>query len=312
MNTSLVLKPSSESSFMQETTVNLDNGLQLHVEIGGNPEHPCILLIMGLGAQMILWPDAFCKALIDQGFCLIRFDNRDVGLSSKVQSSSVSSKQLLVFMARFAVGLKNHGAPYNLEDMADDVALLIDHLQIQPCHVLGASMGGMIAQILAAKYPQKVQKLGLLFTSNNRPFLPTPGFRQLKMLLQKRPNHEDEIIQQSVKLYKLIGSPNFTQFSEVKHMAQRAYRRSYSPRGVLQQLLAILCSGSLYPWNKQIQQDTLVVHGARDGLLRPKHGQSVARAIKGAKFELIAGMGHDIPAHFIPHLSDLFSSHFKS
>lgn len=280
--------------------------------MGGNPEHPCILLIMGLGAQMILWPESFCQSLIEQGFCVIRFDNRDIGLSSKIHTSTISAKHLLLLMARFAVGLKNHGAPYELEDMADDVALLIDRLDIQPCYVIGASMGGMIAQILAAKYPQKVKKLGLLFTSNNRPFLPMPGLRQLKMMLSKRPTHEDAIIQQSVQLYKLIGSPKFTQLEEVRQLARRAYKRSYAPMGVLQQLLAILCSGSLSQWDKQIKQSTLVVHGSCDRLLPPKHGQSVARAIQGAKFELIVGMGHDIPPYFIPQLSGLFAYHFKS
>lgn len=312
MNTQLQFHPSPESSFMQETKVDLENGLQLHVEMGGNPEHPCILLIMGLGAQMILWPESFCKSLIDQGFCVIRFDNRDIGLSSKIRTPSISSKNLLLLMARFAVGMKNHGAPYQLEDMADDVALLIDQLGIQSCYVIGASMGGMIAQILAAKHPQKVKKLGLLFTSNNQAFLPMPGFQQLKMMLSKHPKHEEEIIQQSVQLHKLIGSPKFMQLDEVQQLARRAYNRSYAPMGVLQQLLAILCSGSLNQWDKQIQQSTLVVHGACDRLLPPKHGQSVARAIQGAKFELIAGMGHDIPPYFIPQLSGLFAYHFKS
>ncbi|MEB3767686.1 alpha/beta hydrolase [Acinetobacter sp. MD2] len=312
MNANFQFQTSAESAFMQETKVDLGNGLQLHVEMGGNPQHPCILLIMGLGAQMILWPEAFCKALITQGFCVIRFDNRDIGLSSKIQAPTLPSKHLLLLMARFSMGLKNHGAPYQLEDMADDVALLIDQLGIESCHVIGASMGGMIAQILAAKYPTKVKKLGLLFTSNNRAFLPPPGRQPLKLMFGPRAKNEDAIVQQSLKLYKYIGSPKFTQFNDVQQLALRSYRRNHSPTGVLQQLLAILCSGSLVPWDQRIQQPTLVVHGECDQLLPPKHGKSVARAIQGSKFELIAGMGHDIPPHFIPQLSDLFVSHFKS
>lgn len=311
MNPNLVFSPSPYSQYMRETKVKLENGIELHVEVGGSPEHPCILLIMGLGGQLILWPDFFCKSLIDQGFYVIRFDNRDIGLSSKISDSPRHTKHLLNMMARFSVGLKNQGAAYTLEDMADDVALLLDQLEIANCHLIGASMGGMIAQIVAAKYPEKVNKLGLLFTSNNQPLLPAPGIKQLKMMLSKRPLQEDEIIRQNVLLYQAIGSPNYVNVEEVRLFARKAYLRSYHPNGVLQQLLAILCTGSLKHWNQQIQQETLVIHGECDRLLPPKHGRVVAKAIKSAKFELIAGMGHDIPPHFIPQLSGLFAHHFK-
>ncbi|WP_374252724.1 alpha/beta fold hydrolase [Acinetobacter brisouii] len=311
MNQNIVFSPSPYSKYMREAQVDLGNGIQLHIEMGGNPEHPCVLLIMGLGGQLILWPDFFCKSLIDQGFCVIRFDNRDIGLSSKITTEPQNSHHLLSMMARFSVGLKNHGAPYTLEDMADDVGLLLDKLEISQCNLIGASMGGMIAQIVAAKYPEKISKLGLLFTSNNQPLLPAPGIKQLKLMISKRPTQEDEIIRQNVQLYKIIGSPNYINVEEIRLFARKAYFRSYYPNGVLHQLLAILCTGSLLKWDQQIQQPTLVVHGASDRLLPPKHGRVVAKAIKAAKFELIAGMGHDIPPHFIPQLSGLFAHHFK-
>lgn len=215
-------------------------------------------------------------------------------------------------MGRFALGLENQGAPYNLYDMADDVALLIDKLELEQVDVIGASMGGMIAQILAARYPDKVRKLALLFTSNNQPFLPPPFPKQLFSLVGKPASNDEEgIINHSLKLFKVIGSPGYLNEMEAVQTARKLYQRSYHPAGVLQQFLAILCTGSLRSLDKQIQQPTLVVHGSRDRLLPPAHGKAVAKAIPDAKFELIEGMGHDIPPHFIPYLSELFAHHFK-
>ncbi|MBF4521475.1 alpha/beta hydrolase [Acinetobacter towneri] len=297
---------------MHETKVDLGNGIELHVEIGGKTEDPPILLIMGLGAQMLYWPDFFCKSLIDQGYRVIRYDNRDIGLSSKIRHKGPRLNTYKM-MGRFSLGLQNQGAPYNLYDMAEDAALLLERLGIEKTDVIGASMGGMIAQILAAKYSDKVNNLGLLFTSNNQPFLPPPFPKQLFSLLE-RPKSQDEngIVDHSLKLFKVIGSPGYVNQLEAMQTARKLYQRSYYPAGVLQQFLAILCTGSLLQLDKQIQHPTLVVHGSQDRLLPPGHGKAVAKAIPGAKFELIKGMGHDIPPHFIPHLSGLFAHHFKS
>lgn len=310
-NNNLIFSPSPYARNMQETSVLLKNGVVIHTEIGGNPEHPAIVLIMGLGGQVIHWSEAFCNAMIAQGFFIVRFDNRDIGLSSKTKPQK--HKNILKQMIRFQVGLKNVGSNYTLETMADDTASLMQALNIEKYHVIGASMGGMIAQILAAKYPNNVEKLGLLFTSNNRPFLKLPHFNALKALL-KRSNTTDQhkIIEQSVKLYQTIGSKKYLDPNELYSIAQNAYHRSYTPTGVLQQFLAILCTGSLVKWDKQIKQQTLVVHGQRDRLLPPQHGKAVAQSIKNAKFELIQEMGHDIATHFVPQLSALFGHHFKS
>ena len=311
MNSGLQYRVSPYTAYMQETTVDLGNGIQLHVEIGGQAEHPTILLIMGLGAQMLFWPDFFCKSLIDQGFRVIRFDNRDIGLSSKVRHQGPRLNTLKL-MSRFAFGLSNQGSAYDLYDMADDVALLIDRLALEKVHVIGASMGGMIAQILAAKYPDKIDKLALLFTSNNQAFLPPPFPKQLFSLIGKpASNDEDGIVNHSLKVFHTIGSPGYINQIEVMQTARKLYRRSYHPAGVLQQFLAILCTGSLLQIDKQIDKPTLVVHGSKDRLLPSSHGRAVSKAISGAKFELIEGMGHDIPAHFIPQLSGLFAKHFK-
>ncbi|WP_109440803.1 alpha/beta fold hydrolase [Acinetobacter haemolyticus] len=312
MNSALHFNVSPYTAFMHETKVNLGNGIELHVEMGGNPEHPTILLIMGLGAQMLFWPDFFCKALIDQGFRVIRFDNRDIGLSSKIRNKG-KRLNTMKLMGRFMCGLGNEGAPYTLYDMADDVAMLIDQLGIEKTYLLGASMGGMISQIVAAKYPEKVEKVGLLFTSNNQPFLPFPYPKQLFSLLGKPPARDEEsIVNHSLRVFQIIGSPGYVNQVEAIQTIRKLYRRSFYPAGVLQQFLAILCTGSLLPLNKTTTQPTLVVHGSKDRLLPPSHGKAVAKAITGAKFELIHGMGHDIPAHFIPQLSDLFVHHFRS
>ena len=311
MNSALSFTGSPSTSFMYETKVKLSNGIELHVEIGGNPNDPVILLIMGLGAQMLFWPDFFCKSLIDQGYRVIRFDNRDIGLSSKIHHIGPRLNTLKL-MSRFALGLENQGAPYNLYDMAEDAALLIEHLGLEKVSVIGASMGGMIAQILAAKYPEKVNHLGLMFTSNNQPLLPPPFPKQLFSLIGSPKSRDEEgIVNHSVKVFNIIGSPGYVNQIEVMQTARKLYQRSYYPAGVLQQFLAILCTGSLLPLSKQIQQPTLVVHGSRDRLLPPSHGKAVAKAIKDAKFELINGMGHDMPPHFIPYLSGLFADHFK-
>ncbi|ENV35135.1 alpha/beta fold hydrolase [Acinetobacter gerneri] len=312
MNNALQFNMSPYTHFMRETKVSLGNGIDLHVEIGGNEQHPTILLVMGLGAQMLFWPDFFCKSLIDQGFRVIRFDNRDIGLSTKIRNKGPRLNPYKL-MGRFALGLDNQGAPYNLYDMADDVALLIERLGLEKTYIIGASMGGMISQILAAKYPEKIEKLGLMFTSNNQPLLPPPYPKQLFSLIGKPDSRDEEgIINHGLKVFKIIGSPDYLNQIEALETSRKLYRRSYYPAGVLQQFLAILCTGSLQKIDKAIQQSTLVVHGSRDRLLPPSHGKAVARAIKDAKFELIEGMGHDIPPHFIPQLSRLFANHFKT
>ena len=185
-------------------------------------------------------PDAilarfFCKSLIDQGFYVIRFDNRDIGLSSKIRNKG-KRLNTLKLMGRFALGLENQGAPYTLYDMAEDVALLIEAMHLDRVHVVGASMGGMIAQILSAKYPEKVEKLVLMFTSNNQPLLPPPFPKQLFSLIGKpKSTDEDGIINHSLRLFEIIGSPGYVNQVEAIQTARKLYQRSYHPAGVLQQ-----------------------------------------------------------------------------
>lgn len=312
MNALSNLKPSQYSILMQESQVDIGNDIKLHVEIGGMENSETILLIMGLGAQMLIWPDYFCEALIKAGYRVIRFDNRDIGLSTKIRHKGPRLNQIKL-MSRFTLGLANDGAPYTLYDMAEDANHLMDSLQLEKAHIIGASMGGMIAQILAAKHPEKVQTLNLLFTSNNRAFLPPPFPKQF-LSLMGRPKSTDEegMVGHSIKLFTNIGSPGHVDKAEAQEIARKLYRRSFHPAGVRQHFLAVLCTGSLTDIDSQIKQPTLVVHGSKDRLLPPSHGRAVAKAIKGAKFELVEGMGHDIPKHFVPQLVKLFTQNIKA
>ncbi len=309
MNT-LTFRPSPYAAFMQASEVDA-NGLTFHFEVGGNPEHPTILLIMGLGAQMLLWTETFCQQLIERGFRVIRFDNRDIGLSSKIRKKN-QRLNTLKLMGRFSLGLSSQGSPYTLYDMAEDASQLIDALKLDSVHVIGASMGGMIAQILAAKHPEQVKTLNLLFTSNNRALLPPPGYRQLQALIGKPKGHdEDSMVEHAAHLVTMIGSPQHLNLDKSRAFTRVLYRRSFSPAGVMQQYLAVLCTGSLAAIDRQIRKPTLILHGSCDKLVTPAHGRAVAKAIHGAKFKLIDGMGHDIPDALAPKLAELYTRHMQ-
>lgn len=307
----LAFQPSRYNSDMQEAQITLPNQQTIHVEIGGNPAHPSILLIMGLGAQVLFWPDAFCRQLIQAGFQVIRYDNRDIGLSSKIKpSKSNRPLNFIKMMARFSVGLHNHGAPYTLYDMAEDASQLIQQLNLKDVHVIGASMGGMIAQILAAQHPEQVKSLGLLFTSANLPFQRPPYPKQLYALIARPKSADPEmLIQHAVKVFDFIGTPKHQDRILNASIVRELYQRSHYPVGAIHHFAAILCTGSLLELDKQIQQPTIVLHGSADKLLPPSHGRAVAKAIKNSKFELIQGMAHDLPDYYIPSITQKLIQH---
>jgi pimeloyl-ACP methyl ester carboxylesterase len=286
--------------------------IELVYESWGQEQHPAVLLIMGLGAQMLLWPDSFCEALVNQGYRVIRFDNRDIGLSSKIRIRS-QKQNFLVAMARFQLGLRNP-SPYTLYDMAADAIGLLDSLKIDRAHVVGASMGGMISQIIAAKYPDRVLSLNILFSSNNQALLPPPHPGALMPLINgpgaKAPR--EVLLDHSVKVFTRIGSPAYPSSpDEIRAFAGRLMDRSFHPAGVKRHFLAVMGTGSLRPLARQIKAPTLVVHGKEDKLVRPAGGKAIARSITGARLELVDGMGHDIPQALVGHLADLFTRNFK-
>lgn len=269
--------------------------LDIHYEDMGKESDPAVLLIMGLGAQLLLWRKGFCERLVDQGFRVIRYDNRDVGLSSKVEGRHTGTK-LLPRMARSYVG-RPSDAVYTLENMADDAAALLDHLHVEKAHVVGGSMGGMIAQIFAARYPHRTKTLGVIFSSNNQPLLPPPGPKQLRAVTTRPKDSSPEtVIANAVRVGRIIGSPGYPA-SEEKLLADavEGYERSYYPAGIGRHLGAILGSGSLLAYDRQITAPTVVIHGKADKLMRPAGGRAVAKAIRRARLVLFDGMGHDLP-----------------
>ena len=270
--------------------------IELHYEDLGSTEDPAVLLIMGLGAQLVLWHEEFCQKLLDRGYRVIRFDNRDVGLSSKLHGQRHDGA-LVPRLLRSFLGLSSPSV-YRLEDMADDAAALLDHLGIERAHVVGASMGGMIAQIFAARYPQRTGGLGIIFSSNNTPLLPPPAPKALLSLIKGPPPNSprEVIVENSMRVSRIIGSPGYPKSDErLRADAIEAYERAYYPQGIGRHFAAILGSGSLGRYDKQISAPTVVIHGRADTLMRPTGGRAIASAIRGARLVLFDGMGHDLP-----------------
>jgi pimeloyl-ACP methyl ester carboxylesterase len=269
--------------------------LDIAYEDMGDQNDPAVLLIMGLGAQLSFWRIGFCEKLVAQGLRVIRYDNRDVGLSSKIEGRHTGAK-LLPRMLRSQLGLRNE-AVYTLENMADDAAALLDHLQIEKAHVVGGSMGGMIAQVFAARYQQRTKTLAVIFSSNNQALLPPPGPRQLRAVTTRpKDTSREAVIANSVRVGKIIGSPGYPVSDDVRTAeAEEYYERSYYPAGVGRQFAAILGSGSLLAYDEQITAPTVVIHGRADKLMRPSGGRAVAKAIRRSRLVLFDGMAHDLP-----------------
>ncbi|EFG76338.1 hydrolase, alpha/beta domain protein [Mycobacterium parascrofulaceum ATCC BAA-614] len=293
------------------TVLDPRGDLKLYYEDMGDIDDPPVLLIMGLGAQLLLWRTAFCEQLVSHGLRVIRYDNRDVGLSSKTQRVS-SGQPLVTRLARSFVGLPSR-APYRLEDMADDAAAVLDHLGIGDAHIVGASMGGMIAQIFAARFRERTRTLGVIFSSNNSAFLPPPGPRQLLALIKGPPpsSPREVIIDNAVRVSKIIGSPRYLAAEEqLRAEAIESYERSYYPWGVARHFDAVLGSGSLRHYNRRTVAPTVVIHGRADKLMRPFGGRAVARAIDGARLVLFDGMGHDLPQQLWGQVIGVLTSNF--
>jgi pimeloyl-ACP methyl ester carboxylesterase len=286
---------------MPVSTANA-NGLQLEYETFGRAEHPAILLIMGLGGQLTLWPEAFCRALADAGHYVIRYDNRDVGLSTKLDA--LGKPRVLRASVGYKLGMPVRAA-YTLDDMAEDAIGLLDALNIGTAHVIGASMGGMIAQLLGARYPQRVKSLVLIMTNRGGRFAKGPSVKVALRLL-KRPvtRDRDTLIDHSLATWKMIGSPSYqTTHEEMRARVAEHFDRAHDPAGVARQTLAILASASRKPLLGGITAPTLIVHGAIDPLIPVAAARDLARLIPGAKLEIIPGMGHDLPQPLMPGLA---------
>ena len=292
------------------------NGLSLHYQSLGRESDPPILLVMGLAMQMIVWPDALCDLLVRHGFRVIRFDNRDVGLSTHLTHLRVPSipAAYLRYLLRLTVR-----APYVIDDMTRDTAALIDALGLHRPHVVGASMGGMIAQDLAAQFPDKLASLTSIMSTTGRRSLPQPTFKTQRALLKPtaKPGDSEGAIERMMHVLRVIGSrshPLPAEFS--RDLCERHVRRSNDPAGGARQLLAIAASGDRTDIVRRIRTPTLVIHGDEDPLIPPACSVETARVIREgggtATLRVIAGMGHDFPLPLLPAITAAIVAHCRS
>ena len=280
------------------------NGLQIEVDDTGGEGRPVVLLIMGLGMQLVAWPNGFVQQLVDAGFRVVRHDNRDIGLGQGFDH--VGTGNIVWETVRHRLGLKVRSA-YTLQDMTQDSIGVLDALGIANAHVVGASMGGMIAQRLAASAPHRTASLVSIMSSSGARGLPGPR-REVTAMLMRRPlgRSEAELVAHSIKLLRLIQSPAYPQTDE--ELAERltfSMRRSYRPAGLMRQMLAIGADEDRPQILPRIQRPTLVLHGEADALVPIACGKDSAERIPGSKFIAIPGMGHDLP----PQVCTILANH---
>ncbi len=285
----------TEIPYSGEKTTKVGN-IELVYDTFGDSSTPPMLLIMGLGAQMIRWDEAFCQALAAQGRWVIRFDNRDVGLSTKLDEAGVPNVMALVQGQTVEV-------PYKLKDMADDAVGLLDSLGIKAADVVGVSMGGMIAQTLAIHYPDRVRTLTSIMSSTGNPSLPQPTPEAMSVLLTPPVSNRSEYINNSVEAAKVLHGPKYALNEEyVRNYSERSYDRCYHPPGFARQLGAILTSGSRHEALENVKIPTLVIHGDGDPLVPVDGGKDTAKSIPKSKLVIIEGMGHSFPFEVVPQI----------
>ncbi len=281
-----------------EQLCEVGGGIALCWEDFGDPSDPAVLLVMGLGTQMIAWHEEFCSQLADRGFRVVRFDNRDVGRSTHMSGGRPPHLGQL---------LRRRFGPeqYTLADMADDAAGLIRELGLAPAHVVGASMGGMIAQTLAARHPRMVGSLVSIMSNTGSRFRGQPALGLYRHLLRRAPADRDAYIEHMAWLFSHIGSSGpLEDLDLVRERAAQSYDRDHDPAGTGRQLAAILASGNRTAEVREIRAPTLVIHGTADRLVAPSGGRATARAIPGATLMMIEGMGHDLPRPLWPGIID--------
>ena len=283
------------------------NGLRLCYDSFGDPTAPPLLLIMGLGAQMVLWDDEFCTQLAERGFWVIRFDNRDIGRSSYMHEV-VTIDPAAIAMAQLQG--KPIASPYKLRDMAADAAGLLDHLGIARAHVAGASMGGMIAQEMAVHFPDRVRSLVSIMSSTGDPRLPPPTAEATAVLFGPPPIGRDAYIETFCRNWKVLRAGSFPE-DEARDpvRAARMYERGLNPAGVARQLLAIIASGNRTAGLASVRAPTLVIHGVPDPLVRIEAGRATQAAISGAVMLELDRMGHALPIAIWPQVIGAIATH---
>jgi pimeloyl-ACP methyl ester carboxylesterase len=270
----------------------------IHYDVQGPAEGVPLLLIMGLGAQMIAWQDGFCQMLVDAGHRVIRFDNRDAGLSSKTASPPPEVGDL----ARLLVGRGIEMAPYTLSDMASDAVAVLDAEGCADAHIVGASLGGMVAQTLAIEHPGRCRSLTSIMSKPGSPFSGTPAPQMVRMLMTDRPEDPADALETDLARFEMIAGPLFER-ERMREYVKRANARSYYPAGAKFQLAAMFASGDRTGRLRKLDLPTLVIHGRRDRLVRPSGGVATARAIPGSQLIMFDEMGHDLPRLLWPRMT---------
>ena len=281
------------------------NGIEIAYETHGDPGDEPLLLVMGLGAQLIAWPMELVDALVDRGFFVVRHDNRDAGLSTTIGSSGH-----LDFMTQFmeAAQGKPIEVPYKLTDMAADSVGLLDHLGIESAHVVGASMGGMIAQTIAIEHPSRVRTLTSIMSTTGDSDVGTPTPEAQAALLSPPASDREAAIARTLATAQAISSPVHFDEAHARKRAEEAFDRAFNPAGIARQLLGILASGSRADGLRQLDVPTLVIHGRVDPLVTLSGGERTAELVPGAELLVLDDMGHDLPLALIPQIVDAITS----
>jgi pimeloyl-ACP methyl ester carboxylesterase len=283
------------------------NGIDLCYEIFGDAGAEPMLLIMGLGAQMIHWDDDFCRQLAARGFRVIRFDNRDIGRSSKLSGGKRLTPVELLKLRFLKIPV---AAPYRLRDMAEDTIGLMDALRLESAHLVGASMGGMIAQEVAISFPQRVRSLTSIMSTTGNPKVPPPTREATAVLMAPPPASKEEYFARFANTWKVLRVGSFPEDEALdRSRAERTFERGLNPAGVGRQLRAILASGSRKERLASVRAPTLVIHGTVDPLVHPMGGKDTAASIPGAKLLMIEGMGHALPIPMWPQVIDAIDKH---
>ncbi len=284
------------------------NGIDLAYDEFGDRQSPVILLIMGLGTQMIAWPEPFCTGLAERGYRVIRFDNRDIGLSQKMDGARVPNVLKMAVRSRLNLPFK---VPYRLDTMAQDAIGLLDALDIGAAHIVGASMGGMIAQLMAGHFPFRVLSLTSIMSTSGRKTLPGVE-RKVALHMLRRPASADPaaVLDHAMRTWRLIGSPAYQPTdAALREKISLSLQRSFYPAGYTRHMAAIMASGDRVAVLKKITAPTLVIHGKADPLVPVAGGIDTAHLVRGAKLELIDGMGHDLPQPLLAHFVTLIGDH---
>lgn len=284
-----------------------------YLDLNGEADNPpVILLIMGLACQLTAWPQSLVHALRRQGYRVVVFDNRDIGLSTEIKARLKGPAPLA--FARYKLGL-SVDAPYDLYTMAEDAVRLLDHLNISVAHVVGASMGGMIAQILSARYPSRVGSATLIMTSDNHPSNPAPDWNVLWHMNGGgiKGHHLEAAMKRAMNFWEAVQSPDYPCSAvERQRQFEASFQRSYRPAGILRQMRAIMATGHLRDLYRDIRVPVHILHGDADPLVKPACGEGLHRQIAGSRLTWIPGMGHDLPEPLMPILAGLIGDHVRA